>query len=230
MKLTIHQPEHCCWPGFFNKMASAAWFVLLDNVQFKKNDFQNRNRFVDWRSGQMFWLTVPVITKNNSDVLIKDIDIDSTKHWQRKYWHRLRDSYCRHPYFAEYAEQIEGIILKCDYQKLVNLNCDLIMFVMQILRIEVPLIKASGLKDISGHKSELILNICKAMKADVYLSGAFGRKYLDEKAFEAAGIQIEYQHFTYPVYESKYYQPNLSVLDMIFNIGANETRKLLCQK
>jgi hypothetical protein len=229
MKLMIHQPEHNCWLGFFHKMMRADYFVSLDNVQFEKNGFQNRNRFVDRRTGQAFWLTVPVITKNNSDILIRNIAIDQTKHWEKKYWGRLYDCYCRYPYFKQYAEQLEGIIYKCEYLRLVNLNYDLIEFVRRQLRIEVPLIKGGGLHQF-GHKSELILNICKTMKADVYLSGQFGKNYLDEKVFEAAGIRIEYQQFEYPVYESKCYLPRLSAMDVLFNIGSENTRKLLCSK
>ena len=42
MKVTIHQPEHFPYMGFFQKIESADLFVILDDVQYTKNNFQNR--------------------------------------------------------------------------------------------------------------------------------------------------------------------------------------------
>ena len=58
MLVAIHQPEHMPWLGFFEKFLRADVFVVLDDVQFSKGDFQNRNR-VKGREGAL-WLTVPV--------------------------------------------------------------------------------------------------------------------------------------------------------------------------
>ena len=41
MKVAIHQPEHFPYMGFFEKMKSADLFVILDDVQYKKNNYQN---------------------------------------------------------------------------------------------------------------------------------------------------------------------------------------------
>jgi hypothetical protein len=42
--IAIHQPQFMPWLGYFDKMGQVDAFVLLDNVQYKKNEFQNRNR------------------------------------------------------------------------------------------------------------------------------------------------------------------------------------------
>ena len=82
MLVTIHQPEHMPWLGFFHKMALADTYVLLDTVQFEKNNWQNRNKFID-RSGNVYWLTVPVNIKGHLSNTINDITIEQTQPWQR---------------------------------------------------------------------------------------------------------------------------------------------------
>src|SRR2546422_6018488 len=52
------QPQYLPWLGFFDKMDRVDRFVLLDSVQYKKNEWQNRNRIRTATGWQ--WLTVPV--------------------------------------------------------------------------------------------------------------------------------------------------------------------------
>lgn len=66
------------------------------------------------------------------------------------------------------------------------------------LKIRVPqMIRASRLT-VPGTKSDLILNLCKATGADVYLSGPLGRDYLDLPAFEKAGIEVRWHDYQDP--------------------------------
>lgn len=62
--VAIHQPEHFPYMGFFQKMQNCDVFVILDNVKFKKNDFQNRNKIL--LNGKEEWITVPVEKDANS--------------------------------------------------------------------------------------------------------------------------------------------------------------------
>ena len=41
MKVAIHQPEHFPYLGFFEKMKQADLFVILDDEQYKKNNWKN---------------------------------------------------------------------------------------------------------------------------------------------------------------------------------------------
>ena len=47
VKVAIHQPEHFPYMGFFQKMEYADVFVILDDVQYSKGNWQNRNRFLN---------------------------------------------------------------------------------------------------------------------------------------------------------------------------------------
>nr|MBI3612487.1 WbqC family protein [Nitrospirota bacterium] len=44
MLVAIHQPQYLPWLGYLDKIDRADVFVILDTVQFKKNEWQNRNR------------------------------------------------------------------------------------------------------------------------------------------------------------------------------------------
>ena len=42
MLVAIHQPTFMPWLGYFDRMARADLFVLLDHVQFERRNYQNR--------------------------------------------------------------------------------------------------------------------------------------------------------------------------------------------
>ncbi len=221
MLLTIHQPEHMPWLGFFHKMALADSYVLLDNVQFKVNNFQNRNRIVT-RQGEALWLTVPVENKDHLETAIADMKIAPIVNWRKKYWGRIKDNYCKHPYFKTYAEELEALIMKDD-NLLVNLNLALIDFFRKVLRIETPMVRASTLSA-KGKATELLVNLCQEMKADRYLSGPDGRNYLELSRFDDAGILVEFHEFKHPDYGGLNFQPYLSTLDLVMNHGPESRR------
>jgi len=185
MKIAIHQPEHLPWLGYFDKMKQVDLYVYLDNVQYRKNHFQNRNRI------STGWLTVPVLTKGHTSSTIKDMRIDNTQKWQKKYIGRFEDRFRKCPDYQYYREGLWNCIVKdCIY--LVDLNYSLIELLRHYLDVNTPTIKASDLKVI-GSNSELLSNICKSVGADTYLSGPSGRNYLNLDLFE--GINVEYHNY-----------------------------------
>lgn len=221
--VTIHQPEHLPWLGFFHKMALADLFVLLDTVQFEKNNWQNRNKLVD-REGKAFWITVPVNIKGHIESTINDICIENNQAWQRKYWGRVQSSYCRHSHFDKYSGKLESIF-QASYEKLVDLNIALIDFFRTVLNIQTPLLRASDL-GVSGKRSELLLDICLKTGASSYLSGPSGKDYLDLEVFKKHNVGVSFHEFKHPTYEAPHFVPYLSVLDLIMNQGENSAQIL----
>jgi len=76
-------------------------------------------------------------------------------------------------------------------EKLIDINMKGLHFCREKLNIKVPMIMASSL-NVHGAKSDLILDILKEVRADHYISGQFGKEYLNEEAFRQNGISIEY--------------------------------------
>lgn len=216
MRVTIHQPEHLPWLGFFHKMAECDVYVLLDSVQFTKNNYQNRNRLID-PNGTVFWSSVPVRMAGHTGKRIADMEFDNTQPWQRKTWARIVSAYCRHPYFSALAPELEAIYMG-SHPLLIDLNLALIEFFRRQLGIHVPMVRSSTL-EVTGNRSALLLSICQNLGADTYLSGPSGREYLDTPLFEAGGVALEYHAFKHPTYVAPIFQPYLSTLDLLFNHG-----------
>lgn len=178
MIVSIHQPEHFPYLGFFQKMKSSDLFVILDDVKFKKNDFQNRNRFMN-RSGVEEWFTVPV-EKNANSKNIKDVLVGQDPHWRDRIKKQIMFN-LKHEVASVYDVG----------NMLVDVNVASIEWCRKKLSIETPMIRSSTL-DVNGNKSELLLNICKTLKATKYLSGQGGVDYLDVELFERENIRVEF--------------------------------------
>ena len=67
-----------------------------------------------------------------------------------------------------------------------------------------------------------LVNICKRFGSDTFDQGASGKNYIDEDAFLEHGIKVEFQDYHHPVYNQLYgeFVPSLSVIDLLFNHGA----------
>lgn len=218
MIIAIQQPEHLPWLGFFHKMTRCDEYVYLDNVQFKKRYFENRNKILTFNGPQ--WVTVPVISKGKFTQRIDDVLIDNSSSWRRKYLGSIKTAYSATPGFSRFYPKIEKILDR-NHEKLVDLNLDMIACMREFLQIDTPCHRASELLKTEATGSGLILEICVALEADTYISGPDGRNYLNLQAFQEAGIKIEYHVFNHPVYQqvnAREFVSHLSVIDYILNI------------
>jgi len=218
MIVTIHQPEHLPWLGFFDKMRQADVFVLLDTTQFAKDDFQNRNRIKSAKGPA--WLTVPVFKKGRSEQSILDAEICNDRNWRNRCWSLIYQNYRDAPYFADYRQFFEELYAQ-KWSKLVELNTAIIRYLTEQLGLKTKLVMASELDVYERGSTRVNLTICRVLGADVYFSGKFGRQYLDETQFAEHGIKVRYQDFYHPVYPQLWgdFLSHMSVVDLLFNCG-----------
>ncbi len=179
MKVTIHQPEHFPYEGFFQKMKEADIFVILDSVKFKKNNFQNRNKLVDL-SGNEMWFGFPVPKKSNG-MIIRDVVAcdESTNPWRKKLLKSIS-----HNLKIDASRFYES-------NSLMDINMSGINWIKKEMKIKTPVFLSSEL-EVEGAKSELLLNICKKLGGKTYISGEGGREYLDKEIFTESGISVEF--------------------------------------
>jgi|SRR3989344_3094677 len=219
MIISAHQPEYLPYLGFFYKMAKADTFILSDHLQFTQSsqDFFNRNKI---RTSQGWaWLTVPVITSGKGYQKINEVEIDNSTHWGRKHWKLIYFNYKRTPFFSRYSGFFEKLYAK-KWQKLVDINEQIIYYVQKELGINTTLIKSSDY-DFKGKKTDLIIELCKKFKTDTYLSGVGGKNYMDLELFKKNNVKYVFSDFTHPVYLQRFkpFIENLSVIDLLFNCG-----------
>lgn len=220
MIVSVHQPHYLPWLGYLDKIDQSDVFVILDNVQFKKREFQNRNRIKT--PGGDLWLTVPVVTRGKYEQKTSEVEIDNTTTWREKHLKSLNMNYGKAPYYKEVMSKIEKFYVDTPYDKLMDLSADMLKLFMELMGISTP-IKYESEFNIPGVRSERIVNICKALGADVYLSGSGAKAYLDEELFEKESLGLEYQHYKHPEYSQLHgdFIPYMAAVDLIFNHGTD---------
>lgn len=226
MICTIHQPNYLPYPGFFEKAFRSEVFVIYDTTQFRKNDWQNRNKICTPDSWQ--WLSVPIL--HNFGQKIKDVKIDLAKKPLKKNWNSLKTVYGKAPFFSEYCGVFEEIYSR-DYTYISDLSCELIIAIAGILGLKTKFIKNSDLPPVETFSTQALIDICKNAGADKYISGSEGKNYLQMELFDVAGIDVIFQKYTPPVYiqfNNSTFQPYMCILDLIFNCG-DESLRILTQ-
>jgi hypothetical protein len=227
MRIAIHQPNYLPWCGYFYKMAQVDLFVILDDCSFTKSGVTHRVRI---RTPQgISWLTVPV---GKREVPIVDLSPDPSQDWGVRQWNIIKTSYSKAAFSSEVALWLEPL-LRTRWQTLVDLNLEGIRKIAGLLGIETPMLRSSefpdGLKRTLGAGSARNLGICQYLAAKTYISGQGARDYNDEKAFAAAGINLEYVTYNHPVYPQtgEGFIPGLSIIDLLFNCGPKSREVLL---
>ncbi len=219
MILTAHQPVYLPWLGLFHKIALADKFVFFNQVQYLPKDWMNRNK-IKTASGEI-WLTVPVLRKGYRDMKTSQIEINNDVDWKRKHLNSINLNYKKTPYFEKYFYFFEETYNQ-KWQYLADLNEHMLKWFLKELGIKTEFLKASDY-DFQGTKSDLVLDMCKQLKADVYIFGILGKDYTNLKDFEDNGIKTIFQNYKHPSYSQIHgeFNQNLSIIDLLFNCGQN---------
>jgi hypothetical protein len=218
MIVTTHQPIFLPWPGFFYKAMQAGTMVLLDEVQFPLGrSWMTRNRL---KSGHgELWLTVPVWKSGRGKQAICNVEICGETAWWRKHLSSLRQQYARAPYLGEHLPAIEGIY-NLDHRRLLDLNVDIIRYLARALGTKTRFVLQSEL-GVSGRGTDLLVNVCRALQADTYVTLSPVEKHLDLGRFDDGGVVVRFARFTPPVYPQLWgpFRYNVSALDLLLNCG-----------
>ena len=218
MIVGIHQPHYLPWLRYVDKIARSDVFVLLDDVQYTKNGWQNRNK-IKCVQGWMY-LTVPVVDAFGRP--IREVHINNRERWRAKHWAALCTNYARAPYFPRCRDDFEAIY-KREWATLSDLNVALLTALLSILGVQTRIVRSSAL-GIPGKATPRLVDICTALGATAYLTGDFAASnHLDVELFEQAGIEIRRQGWQCPLYPQRYpeigFIPDLSIVDLLFNAG-----------
>jgi len=215
MIVAIHQPVYLPWLGFFHKMRSSDVFVFLDDVPFSKNSVENRN-LIKTPQGKL-WLTVPVRTVGRYGQLIRDVEIDNSQNWAEKHWKSLSMNYRKARFYSTHAPFFETLYSK-DWSKLMHLSIEITDYMAGSFGIANKTLLSSSL-GVEGTGTQRLVNICKKLGADTYLSGTGAKAYQDDSLFHEAKIRVVYQQFVVEPYPQLYgrFIPNLSGVDYLMN-------------
>ena len=218
--LVISQPTYLPWIGYFGLIDSSSKFIFLDDVQFDRRSWQQRNKIIINKKEE--YLTIPIVKKGKRDQLLKDTLINN-KDFYKNHLKSIYYSYSKTKFFKNYFKHLESLLEPINSQNnLSDINILLIKNISNFIGINSEFIKSSDLNQ-SGKRSEKLINICKLFNAKKYLSNEGSNDYLknDINKFKSNNIEIYIQHFNSTQYlqKSNNFIPYMSVLDLLFNEG-----------
>lgn len=220
-----HQPNLYPYGGFFAKALYVDKFVIVDNTQYVKKQYHNRNR-IKLVNENTIWLSIPVINSGRFKQLINEVEIDNSQNWRKKHINTLKTNYSKAAFYSDYAPEIISLIGR-NWNKLADFNISFIRLMMDLIGIDTELHLASEL-GIKGKATELIIDICRKCDADSYLHGMHSRDYVDFGDLTKAGYTNLIQDFRSVEYDQvgNCFVENLSILDILFNCGSG-TKEVL---
>ena len=226
MILGAHQLHYLPWLRYFHKIAQCDTFVVLDDIQFNKNGWQNRNKIKTAEGAGL--LTVPILQKFQQP--LSEVQIDNKQPWQRKHGRTIEAHYQKAPYFKEHEAFFRGVYEK-PWEKLNDINDEILLYLLKALGIKTKIVRSSDLH-LKQEATERLVEMCKAVGARAYLTGAYATQvYLDPGLFEREGIELILQEFKCPVYPQLFpeagFIPELSLLDLLFNTGPKSLEILM---
>jgi len=220
MRAAIVQSSYIPWKGYFSLIHLVDHFVLLDDVQYTRRDWRNRNCI---RTPQgLRWLSIPVLTKGLRTQRVCDATV-ADPGWAERHWRTISQSYRRAPGWAEIAPLLEGLYEACAGEtKLSAVNERFLRAIAGLLGITTPL-SWSMQYSVPEDRNERLIELCRRLGSTEYLTGPAARGYLDEARCAAAGLRIRWMDYGgYPDYPQVHGSPcqhQVTILDLLANLG-----------
>ena len=228
MKCAIMQPTYLPWSGYFNLIYKTDIFIFLDDTQFSKGSWHNRNRILN--NSKEKWITVP-IKKHKLSTSLDEILIVDQKKWKESHINLIYQSYHKHPFFKNIEELIK-FINDIEIKNLSQLNIDLITFISKKLSLKNKFLKSSETKS-KKRRTEKLIELLEKYNVTEYFSPKGSKAYLTEDNFvNKTNILLNYQDYETKRYEQNFNKNNiyidkLSIIDVLANLGWVETRKYI---
>jgi hypothetical protein len=223
MRIAIIQSCYVPWRGFFDLIGRCDEYVIYDCAQFVKRHWHNRNRIKTAAGPE--WLTIPVISKGRYKQPIDAVEISEA--WADKHWRAIELAYRHAPYFDALADTVRGWYERAAKERLLTeINAIFLIEIAKSLGVATRIVRDT-IYPASGAKSDRLLAIIRAAGANRYLSGPSAKAYLDEALFASAGVAVEWMSYQgYGDYPQLYgpFEPAVSVLDLLFNVGSEAPR------
>jgi hypothetical protein len=217
-KIAIMQPTYIPWSGYFALIESVEVFVFLDDVQFSKQSWQQRNR-IKSSQGELT-LTVPVSLKQSNSKCIKDVVIAPENKWRKTHLKSISNNYHKSEYFKVFYPVLEEV-LNQEFTTLANLNIHIIREICDFLDISTDFVRSSEMNSSDG-RVERLIDIISQLNGDTYISPPGSFDYLNENnLFQNSQIELLYLNYKHPVYKQQYgeFISHLSVIDVLLNEG-----------
>jgi len=224
MVVVGHQPQYMPYLGIFNKIAKSDIFIFADNLQYNKKAWQNQT-LIKSIDGREINLKIPVSRKGRLLQKINEVEIIDN-YWIAKHLKSIRLNYSKTVGYDEVYPVLDNLINK-NNKFLVDYTIPLMLAIMDMLHINTN-IKIGSEINISGAKTDLLVDILRKVGGDTYLSGEGAKNYFDKSIFEKMLCKHKYNYFKHPKYfqGNKRFLGNMSAIDLLFYNGKEEGAKI----
>jgi hypothetical protein len=232
VRVAVHQPHYFPWLGLVEKIALADEFILLDDVQFTRRNFQHRTMYPTEAGPK--WLVLPVRDTDDHGrrLAIRELAYGEPKALVfRKHLETLSHRYAATPGWPEFRDRLRDLFERhaaFDGTPM-DLMVDSMKLTLESLGIDRRLLLASELAA-PGKRDEHNMHLVRAVGGTVYLSGEGARAYMRDEIFNEHGIAVDYQHFVHPAYPQRHkgqFVPGCWALDFYLN-APQEARRFFC--
>ena len=202
--IVISQPTYLPWIGYFDLIDRANEFIFLDDVQFERRSWQQRNNII--AQNKYLTLTIPVQKKGKRNQKIKEVKILDNK-FILKHLNAIKQNYNQCTFFREYYEQLVNLYFEMkELEMLADINIKLIKWFCKMVKIQTKFIRSSEL-NVNFNKTEKLVGICKKLNKNEYLTNIGSLEYLklpnEKKKFTDQKIKVFIQNFTCNKYSQK---------------------------
>jgi len=222
------QPYLLPYIGYWELFAAADVFVVLDDVQFIRRGWVNRNRIRNDRSGRSWsYLTVPV-AKARRETAICDMRMRFSPGWGQALSHRLVHLFGRDALKCELAHNLIALPTRPD-QALLPALLEQLLATSRMLQLETRVVLSSALDPhpkASGQQR--LIDLVLALGGNQYLNLSGGQGLYEPDSFADAGIELR----ILPLTDFRPWarcMEQLSVLDGILAGAAHEIRGHLAE-
>lgn len=232
MIVAIHQPNFFPWLGFFDKIARADRFVLLDDVQFPRTGAGSwGNRVKCLIAAEARWVTAPLDRSGTgSSTLYNQMRLQLGQEWRERIVRTLEQSYRKAPHASEAMQLLQPLIVQPE-DLLFQYNLHAIRCIADAVGLDTSKLVLSSSYAVEAAGTDRLIQLTSSAGGSVYLSGGGASGYQDDELFAGAGLMLQYQNFEHPTYSQANnpgeFIPGLSVIDTLMNLGISGTAKLL---
>lgn len=226
--VAIHQPNFFPWLGYFDKIARADVFIVLDNVQFSKTGGTWSNRVRILLDGRAVWVTMPVERSFHGVRQVREMRIAEGS-WRARFLGVVRAAYRRASHFDEVFRLVEELTVT-PTEMVAELNLRVVRALTDRLGLGAGKLIVGSTLGIEGAGTDLLVKAVRAVGGGTYLCGGGAQGYQDDERFGSEGIELIHQMFRHPAYPQlgvSEFVPGLSIIDALMNCGFSGTRELI---
>ncbi len=221
------QPYLFPYLGYFQLMNYADKFFLLDNVNYMKRGWINRNNILLNQKPYRFTLPLHEVSQHKK---INEINIAADQKWKRNFMETLRVGYHNAPYFKD-AETLIRDVIYYDGDLLSGFIQSSLETIAKHIGIKAEIIPVSLAEEKEGMKGQdRIVNICVREEATEYINMPGGKSLYDAEIFLKHNIKLSFidPHLTpYPQQQKGEFLAGLSIIDVLMNNSVETIQKMV---